>query len=46
MIREDGATETISRGCSENSIQRGKTDNGSFGGSFILPEQTRASPMR
>ena len=46
MSREDGATETISRGCSENGIEKSKTDRGSFGGSFILPEQTSASPMR
>ena len=46
MIREDGATEPISRGCSENGIEKSKTDRGSFCGSFIPPEQTSASPMR
>ena len=46
MSREDGATEEISRGCSENRIEKSKTNRGSFSGSFTPPEQTSASPKR
>ena len=44
MIQEDGATETISRGCSENGIEKSKTDRGSFCGELHPARADQCKP--